>query len=183
MILTRALKTRKGKEPPADLSQDLFIYRQKISWNFLMLCCWLRGQPETQMFLMFLSLLTLFFLQVMDIRLAVGRIRIEKLSLACRKTRSYSFTVWQHTKDGTIKDLVLSSTPCSLSFSIQPLFITLKSLCKTEDKAVLAHFSMYEKNNFLWNLAFYQTFLSNNSDSCSEYCLKFVKAHKVYKMG
>lgn len=29
----------------------------------------------------------------MDIRLAVGRIRIEKLSLACRKTQSYSSTV------------------------------------------------------------------------------------------
>lgn len=34
-----------------------------------------------------------FPLQVIDIRLAVGRIRIEKLSLACRKTQSYSSTV------------------------------------------------------------------------------------------
>lgn len=89
----------------------------------------------------------LFFfpLQVTDIRLAVGRIRIEKLSLACRKTQSYSCTVWQHTKDGTIKDLVLSSALCCLSFSFQSLFITLKSLCKTENKAVLAHFSISKK--------------------------------------
>ncbi len=119
-----------------------------------------------------------FFLQVIDIRLAVGRIRIEKLSLACRKTQSYSFTVWQNTKDGTIKDLVLSSAPCRLSFSMQPLFIGLKSLCKTENKAALAHFSMYERSNFLQNLALYQTFLSNNRKSCSRCCLKCVNTKK-----
>lgn len=139
----------------------------------LMLCY---GKLLSQMFQIFLSLLGLFFLQVIVIRLAVERIRIEKLSFACRKTQCYSFSVWRHTKDGTIKDLVLSSAPCCLSFSLQPLFITLKSLCKTEDKAVLAHFSVYEKSNFLQNLAVYQTFLSNNSDSCSEYRLKCVKA-------
>lgn len=111
----------------------------------------------------------LFFLQVMFI----GGIRIEKMSLACRKTQTYSFTVWQHTKDGTIKDLVLSSAPCRLSFSLQPLFISPKSLWKTENKAVLAHFSIDEKSNFLWNLAL-QTFNSNNSNS-SAHCLICVK--------
>lgn len=122
------------------------------------------------MFLMFLSLLTPFLLQVMFI----AGIRIGKMSLPCGKTQSYSFSVRQHTKDGIIKDLVLSSAPCRLSFSLQPLFITLKSLCKTENKAVLAHFSMYEKSNFLWNLAL-QTFISNNCNS-SEHHLKCVKA-------
>lgn len=114
-----------------------------------MLCCGLWAAFVSNVSDVFVFVNPFFPLQVIVIRLAVGRIRIEKLSLARRKTQPYSFAVRQHTKDGTIKDLVLSSAPCRLSFSLQPLFITLKSLCKTENKAVLAHFSMYEKSNFL----------------------------------
>lgn len=42
-----------------------------------------------------------------------------------------------------------------------------------ENKAVLAHFSVYEKSNFLWNLAL-QTFISNSNSS--ERCLNCVLA-------
>lgn len=55
-------------------------------------------------------------LPVMGIRMAIGRIRIGKVSLACRKTRPYSTAARRHTKDGTIKDLVLSSALCSPAF-------------------------------------------------------------------
>lgn len=151
------MKTRKGKRITSEFESELVSLQ---TGGFFLRCVVDCGTLRSQMFLMFLSLLTPFFLQVMFI----GGIRIEKMSLACRKTQSHSFSVWQHTKDGTIKDLVLSSAPCRLPFSLQPLFISLKSLCKTENKAVLAHFSVSEKSNFLWNLA-RQTFISNSNSA------------------
>lgn len=46
---------------------------------------------------------------VILITLAARTQSIKKVILACGKTQSYSSIQWQHTKDGTIKDLVLSS--------------------------------------------------------------------------
>lgn len=139
---------KKGKGAVSGF-QSAFVHLQTENMKeFCHVVLWTVGSFSLKCFNVFLSLLTPFF-TLGVIRLAVGRIRIEKLSLAFRKTQPYSFTVQQHTKDGTIKDLVLSSAPCRLSFSLQTLFQTLKSLCKTEDKAVLAHFCVYEKSNFL----------------------------------
>lgn len=95
-------------------------------------------------------------LPVMDIRLAMGRIRIGKVSLARRKTRPHSAAVRQHTKDGTIKDLVLSSALCSLAFQHSASVHNSKKLVRVGGTKRLAHFSMCEKRNFLQNLAFYQ---------------------------
>lgn len=117
------------------------------------------GNSLTQMFgPLFVFSTPLPGLPVMGIRMAIGRIRIGKVSLACRKTRPYSTAARRHTKDGTIKDLVLSSALCSPAFQHSASVHNSKKLVRVGgvNKAALAHFSMCEKKNFLQNLAFYQ---------------------------
>lgn len=101
-------------------------------------------------------------LPVVGIRMAMGRIRIVKVSLACRVTRPYSTAVQRHTKDGTIKDLVLSSALCSPAFQHSASVHNSKKLVRVEgvgwggEQKMLAHFTMCEMRNFLQNLPFYQ---------------------------
>lgn len=132
--------------------------------RFLKLCCGPCGSSlDSNVWSAFFVFATpLRGLPVMGIRMAIGRIRIGKVSLACRKTRPYSTAARRHTKDGTIKDLVLSSALCSPAFQHSASVHNSKKLVRVGsggrgvNKAALAHFSMCEKKNFLQNLAFYQ---------------------------
>lgn len=123
-------------------------------------------------------------LPVMGVRMAIGRIGIGKVSLACRNTLPYSTAVWQHTKDGTIKDLVLSSALRSLAFQHSASVHNSKACASRRGwtKQRWPTLACVKRGTSCRTWPFIKILLSYNSDSCSDCRAKCVKA-KVQRSG
>lgn len=175
--------------------KHLFIYRQNICTHFLKLCCRPCGNSLTQM-LSFCAPppISLPGLPVMGIRMAIGRLRIGKVSLACRKTRPYSTAARRHTKDGTIKDLVLSSALCNPTFQHSASVHNSKKLVRARGvegwwgrgrgrtKRRWPTLACVKRRTSCRTWPFIKILLSDNGDSCSDCRLKCVRA-KVQRLG